>query len=428
MKKILFVSFFSPPMGSGGSQRILKILNNLKGFEKYLLTANYPSIRYKDEFLKVSEDVKIFRVYYKDPRLLFPKALLKLIKRKKREEGIRNVIEEFKVLKGGLLSKLKLSLFIPDEKITWVKDATREGKRIIKENEIDAVITTGPPHSVHLIGLKLKTMGVKWVMDLRDLWSDNPFVLYPEKVREKNRRMEENCIREADLILTVTKSFKERLLKTYNFLSEERVKVVYGGYDENDFNVPHKKLKGFTISYAGSFYSIQTPVYFLKAVREIIDEDEEIKRDIKVYILGPFEENTKRIVSFLGLKNYVVVTGFIPHKEAISYMLGSSVLFLYLARKGFETVPQKTFEYMRAGRRILALIPDGECKEILETCGFKDNVDPENVSEIKKKIKELFGLWKRGEEFKPDIDCVKRYSMDNLVDVFINSLKEGGVI
>lgn len=428
MKKILFVSFFSPPMGSGGSQRILKIVNNLKGFEKYLLTANYPSIRYKDEFLKVSDDVKIFRVYYKDPRLFFPKALLKLIKRKKKEEGGIDVIEEFKILKGGLLSKLKLSFFIPDEKVTWVKDASLEGKRIIKENEIDTVITTGPPHSVHLIGLKLKTLGIKWVMDLRDLWSDNPFVLYPGKVREKNRRLEERCIREADLILTVTKSFKERLIKTYDFLSEDRVKVVYGGYDENDFNVPPKKLKGFTISYAGSFYSIQTPVYFLKAIREIIDENEEIKRNIKVYILGPFEENTKRIVSSLGLENYVVVTGFIPHREAISYILGSSVLFLYLARDGFETVPQKTFEYMRAKKRILALVPDGECKNILETCGFKDSVDPEDVTEIKKKIKELFGLWKRGEDFKPDIDCVRKYSMDNLVDVFINSLKEGGVI
>lgn len=427
MKKILFISFFSPPMGSGGVQRVLKQINNLKGFEVCLLTADYLSIKYKDNSLKISEDVKVFRVIYRDPRVLFPAFLLKLMKKLKKGKK-KTTKDEFKVLSKGFLSKLKLSLFVPDEKVTWVKDAVKAGRKIVKEEKIDVVITSGPPHSVHLIGLNLKRLGIKWVMDMRDLWSENPFVLYPERIRRKNRRIEEKCVRNVDLIITVTESFKKRLLKTHKFLMEDRIKVVYGGYDEKDFGVTPKSLDGFTISYAGSFYSIQTPFYFLKAVKEVVDEDEEIRKNLKVYILGPFEENTERIVSYLNLEDFVVVTGYLPHKETISYMLGSDVLFLYLAKAGFETVPQKTFEYMRVGKRILGLVPDGECKEILTSCGFKDNVDPENVEEIKVAIKRLFYWWKKKERFIPDRKCIEKFSMDHLIDIFKNSLKEGGIL
>lgn len=429
MKKILFVSFFSPPIGSGGGERVIKLLKYIKGFEKYLLTSDYPTYKYKDDSSRIPEGTEVIRVKFKDPRIFIPKFLYRFLKRGTSKEE-KDIVEKYRVLKSSLLTKLRLRLFIPDDKVKWAKDSVKVAKNLIEKEKIDVVITSGPPHSTHLVGLSLKKrFNIKWVMDIRDLWSENPFVEYPLKSKIKNRKIEEKCLKECDLIIVVTESFKEVLLKEFDFLNENKIKVVYGGFDKKDFDIVEpKSLPGFSISYVGSFYSLQTPVFFFKAFQEFLEEDENFKKEAKIYILSPFEENTKKIVDEMILNDFVKISGYLPHKEAISYMLGSKLLFLFLGKGGEVTVPQKTFEYLGSGKRIIALVPDGECKEILLRCGVKDIVDPESIEEIKKTLKKIYRDYLNGVEVIYNKEEIDKFSMENISRVFIESLKEGGVL
>ncbi|MGC9089343.1 MAG: glycosyltransferase [Caldisericia bacterium] len=427
MKRILFISFFSPPIGSGGGERVTKLLKYLDSFEKYLLTSDYPTYKYKDDFFRIPEDVKVYRVLFKDPRVFIPKFLYKFLKKNQKEE--KDIVEKYKTIPQSLATKIRLLFFIPDDKIRWVKDSKKISEKIVDDNKIDIVITTSPPHSTHLLGLNLKQKkNIKWVMDLRDLWTENPFVLYPEKVKAVNLKFEERCLRECDLIIVVTESFKKVLLEKFNFLKEEKIKVVHIGFDLDDFKVEPKNLPGFSITYAGSFYSLQTPVFFLKAFKELLNENEEFKKEAKVYILAPFEDNVNRIVNELELNKSVFVSGFIPHKDAISYILGSKLLFLFLGKGGEVTIPQKTYEYLGSGKRILATITDGECKEILKKCGVVDIVSPDDVEGIKKLLLKIYKEYKENKTINYNKNNISEFSMEKISKKFINSLIEGGVL
>lgn len=428
MKKILFVSFFSPPIGSGGGERVIKLLKYIKDFEKYLLTGDYPTYKYRDDSSRIPEDTKVFRVKFKDPRIFIPNFLYRVLKRGTSGEE-KDIIEKYRVLKSSLLTKIRLRLFIPDDKVKWAKDSLKFAKNLVEKEKIDVVITSGPPHSTHLVGLNLKKkFSIKWVMDLRDLWSENPFVEYPLSSKIKNRKIEEKCLKECDLIVVVTESFKKVLLNEFDFLNENKIKVIYGGFDKKDFEIEAKTLPGFSISYVGSFYSLQTPVFFFKAFQELIEEHENFRKDAKIYILSPFEENTKKIVDEMKLNDFVNISGFLPHKEAVKFILGSKLLFLFLGKGGEVTVPQKTFEYLGSEKRIIALVPDGECKEILLSCGVKDVVDPEKIEEIKKTLKNIYRDYLNGVEIKYNQEEINKFSMENISQKFIESLKEGGVL
>ncbi|MCX8095298.1 MAG: glycosyltransferase [Caldisericia bacterium] len=428
MKKILFVSFFSPPIGSGGGERVIKLIKYIKGYEKYLLTSDYPTYKYRDDTSRIPEDTKVIRVKFKDPRIFIPKFIYRFLKREKGSNET-DILERYRVLKSSLLTKIRLRLFIPDDKIRWVKDSKRVAKNLVEKQKIDVVITSGPPHSTHLIGLYLKRkLNIKWVMDLRDLWSENPFVEYPPSSKIKNRKIEEKCLKETDLIIVVTESFKKVLLKEFKFLDEKKIKVVYGGFDKKDFEVESKEFSCFSISYIGSFYSLQTPVFFFKAFKELIEEDENFRKEAKIYILSPFEENTKKIVDEMNLVEFVNISGFLPHKEAMKYLLGSKLLFLFLGRGGEDTVPQKTFEYLGSGKRIIALVPDGECKEILLKCGVIDIVEPDNIENIKRTLKKIYNDYLNGVQIKYNNDEINKFSMENISEKFIESLKDGGVL
>ncbi|MBC7195002.1 MAG: hypothetical protein H5U37_05035, partial [Caldisericia bacterium] len=220
MKKILFVSFFSPPTGSGGGERITKLLKYIDCCEKYLLTSDYPSYKYRDDSSRIPEEIKVYRVLFKDPRIFIPKFVYRFLKRGGKE--VNDVIEKYRVLPQSMATKIRLLLFVPDDKIRWAKDSIKIGEKIIEENNIDTIITTGPPHSTHLVGLALKRKkGVKWVIDLRDLWSENPFVQYPKSSKIKNLKIEEVCLRESDLIIVVTETFKKILLNNFDFLNPQ---------------------------------------------------------------------------------------------------------------------------------------------------------------------------------------------------------------
>lgn len=427
MKKVLFVSFFSPPTGSGGGERVTKLLKYLDSFEKYLLTSDYTTYRYKDDSSRIPNNVKVYRVLFKDPRIFILKIIYKFLKKGKSVE--KDIIEKYRIIPQSLATRIRLSLFIPDDKIRWVKDSKKVSEKIVDENKIDLVITSGPPHSTHLVGLNLKRKKkIKWVMDLRDLWSENPFVFYPKRAKVLNFKLEEKCLKECDLIIVVTNSFKKVLLEKFNFLSEDKIKVVHNGFDRKDFEIEPKKLSGFSITYTGSFYSLQTPVFFLKAIKELIDENKEFKKELKINILSPFEENVKRVVKELSLNDYIFLSGFMPHKEALSYVLGSNLLFLFLGKGGEATIPQKTFEYLGSGKRILATVPDGECKEILLKCGVEDIVDPDDIKEIKNKLLSIYNDHIQGNIVTYNEKNIEEFSMENISKKFFNSLIEGGVL
>lgn len=399
MKKVLIITYYWPPGSGAGVQRWLKFVKYLPqyGWEPLVLTvdpsyAAYPAV---DQTLEddIPPGTKIFRTRAVDYFTLLRKNNTKLP-----SAGFASGDENS--FKGKLLRFIRGNFFIPDPRRGWNGYAFRKACEIISKEEIDHVITTSPPHSTQLIGLKLKKRfpQLRWMADLRDPWTD---IYYYKKFYHTlpaaiaDRHFEKEVLRNADKLITVGKSLKSIFSSKAEGI-ENKISVITNGYDDDDFSgyMPLKPER-FTITYTGTL-SDHYPVYgFLKALRSIADTG----TDFRLRFVGMVSSGTRR--SILSITGYDKVE-FIPyskHSEAIHYLAESSALLLIIPdhSSNKSIITGKLFEYLASGKPIICLGPeDGDAATIIrETVSgksftYSDSAGMEeylrvllNVSEIK---------------------------------------------
>jgi len=390
--KVLIITYYWPPAGGSGVQRWLKFVKYLQAFgiEPVVFTVDNAKYAKEDTSLlrEVPENIEILKLPIWEPTdLLFWK------KNKQQKKGISNLSS------GGLFSFIRGNFFIPDPKICWVQPATNYLQKYIDENKIDAIISTGPPHSMHLIAQKLQQQNeVKWVADFRDPWTD----LYYNKdfkqvsfAKNKNKKLEEGVLKNADCILTVSATLQHEFSKI-----AKRVEVITNGFDHEVSASKKVTLDiNFSISYIGLLPKQSNPKFLFKVLKRLCQENSAFKNDLQINFIGDISEEVKAEIESNNLTENTSFLGYVSHQKAIAYQKKSQVLLLLIPdvknNKGILT--GKVFEYLMAKRPILAMGPkEGELSTILKetNAGVVINFDAEERLEFQ--IRALYQKFKEG--------------------------------
>lgn len=399
--RILLISYYFPPCGGAPVQRWLKWLPELvkAGFDVTVLTTQGGDYPIQDPSLlkEIPPQVKVLRS--KAPQL---SKFWKLLFGKKSEmpHGSLDLDKKESPLKKALLWT-RLNLIIPDARKFWNPSALRSATSFLRENPIDLIITTGPPHSTHLIGLKLKEKyRLKWLADWRDPWSSIYYLqLNPPSKFSLNlqRGLERKVAQNADLNLVVSKHLASQL-------PSDNTAVLYSGFRPHENLAPGSKTKSskFRIKYVGNLTEGQK---FEEAVNLI--RDSLADRDFELSFIGT--ALSQKQLQFLdeNLPGRHSVSEFLPHREALSEMADSELLLLlinyYLGFQGMLT--SKLFEYIGSGKRIFCLGPrGGEAEKLIDEYGLGACFDLDEKAQAAKELQSLYDAWKSGENLKKTSD------------------------
>ena len=390
--KVLIITYYWPPAGGSGVQRWLKFVKYLQeyGIEPVVYTVD--NARYLKEDKTLLDDVprntKVLKHSIWEPTdLLFWK------KKKSQKSGISNISE------NRFLSFIRGNFFIPDPKVFWVNSSVKFLQKYLNSNEVDAIISTGPPHSMHLIAQKLhKKNKLKWIADFRDPWTD----LYYNKdfseqsfAKKKNKILEKSVLKNADCVLTVSESLKEQFS-----INARRVEVITNGYDNETRSAEDTVLdKLFTISYIGLLPKQSNPKLFFKVLQELCSQNEDFKNDLKLNFIGDISDDVRVEVLKNNLEKNTSFKGYVDHEKAIEFQIKAQVLLLLIPNieKSKGILTGKLFEYLIAKRPILAIGPeDGDLAEILKETDSGILIDFSNREQLSSEILKFYHQYKKG--------------------------------
>ena len=390
--KALIITYYWPPAGGSGVQRWLKFVKYLQdfGIEPIVYTvdnAHYPK---KDDSL-ISEIPKNITIL-KNP-IFEPTDVFFWKQKGVKKEDVANSTN------NGLLSFVRGNFFIPDPKIFWVKSSVKFLQKYVNEHPMDVIISTGPPHSMHLIAQKIsKKNNIKWIADFRDPWTDlyyNNEFKQLTFAKEKNRKLEKSVLKQADCILTVSNSLKKDFLKT-----AKNVFVITNGFDSEVLLDQQVVLDSkFTISYIGLLPKQSNPVVFFKVLKKLCDANQEFKNDVQLLFVGDISSEVRNEIQKNNLTDITEVKGYVSHSEAIEYQKKAQVLLLLIPNipKSAGILTGKLFEYLTAKRPILALGPEnGDLAEILQSTNAGVVIDHQNEAKLSIEISRLYQQFKEG--------------------------------
>ncbi len=404
--KVLIITYYWCPSGGSGVQRWLKFAKYLPDFGITPIiyapkNANYPTI--DEKLAEEVKNVKVIRQPIFNPQDLLP--------RKKQKSGVANIN------KGGFLSWIRGNFFIPDAKIFWVKPSVKFLEKYIKENNIDVVISSGPPHSMHLIAEKLKQkMGVKWIADFRDPWTT---LYYAEDfnlsnyAKRKNQKLEEKVLQNADVVLTVSKTIAQELK-----IKANKVEIISNGYDDEVLNTSNQLDEKFSISHIGLLPRQSNPKLLWEVLQEISTENKQFKNNLEISLTGNVSEETITKITKNGLENNLKLNGYVSHKKAIELQKQAQVLLLLIPKtknsKGILT--GKIFEYISSNRPILAIGDEkGDLAEILSNTKTGILVDFEDKTKLKSVILEFYNGYLQG-KLKVNPENIEQYHRKKLTE------------
>ncbi len=382
--RILLVSFYFPPAGGGGVQRPLKFAAHLPalGIETHVLAPDDPRWIHSGEELPPPTKAWVHRARFVGPRS-------------------RRPAEELRGLEGMDLWLRRAALtpqrfLLPDAKVTWNMTAIPAAIRLVRKHGIDAVVTTSPPPSVHLVGAAVKrATGIPWAADLRDSIAANPHrrtesaaVRLKEKATQSVARL---VARRADAVVTVSDAIAEevRALDPAGI-----VRTIPNGCDFEDFEgLEYRPAERFRITHAGGFFGKRTPRPFLTA---LADSD----LDLVARFVGDFRSTDREWAEQRGLRDRLELVPYTSHRNALALERDSEALLLLIPEaggRGRGVLSGKIFEYIAAERPILAVVPpDGEAARLLRESRNGVVVAPEDTSGIEEALRGLIDRWRAG--------------------------------
>ncbi len=390
--RVLIVSFYFPPAGGGGVQRVLKLCRHLPelGVEVDVLAPDDPKWGAVDPGLAadIPASTTVHRARYRGPsHAQTPAARLAAA------EGLRSL--------GVRAALLGRRVLLPDPEIAWFPDALRAGLRAVREREIDVVLSTSPPNSGHVIGAAIaRRAGVPFVADFRDSWLANPHRSYEKRSVRAKRAVEERIARAALRRVAAVSAVTPTIAEEASELAPggTPVRVVANGCDFDEFEgLEYVRGERMRIVHAGSFFGQRTPRPFLGALAAVLGERPELRERVQAAFLGELRPADREWALGLGLGDALSLEGFRPHAEALAAMRAADVLLLLVPRaggRGLSVVSGKVFEYLAAERPILALVPpEGDAASLLRNTGSAWIADPDDADAIAAAIRESVAAW-----------------------------------
>ena len=435
-------------------QRWLKLSKYILqfGWKPVIYTPLNPEVNSIDEslLLEVSPEIEVLK-----RKITEPYAIYKFLSGKKKNEHIKeNAIESSN--SKGITSFIRGNLFIPDPRVWWVKPSVRFLKEWLSENKIDAIISTGPPHSMHLIARELHNdLGVPWVADFRDPWTRLFYFKHlnlTDRSAAKHRSLELSILSDASKVVTVTSQIREDYVNDIKAIlgkfatpeADDKVVLIENGYDPADFDeTTNAALKEevekidfltknkFVVAHTGLLTNSANPPEFWKALGEFAAENQEFKNALQVVVLGQTDNEAKECFAQNGLDKLVLDLGYSPHPKAVALQKRANLLLLPLRKepeaKGILT--GKLFEYLASGSPIIAFGYKGcELEKILnETSAgvmfeYKRIAQENNCERIKKEIERVWAAYKAGAPLKNTSANISKYSRSAQAEAFAKLL------
>lgn len=425
LKKALIITYYWPPAGGGGVQRWLKFSKYMRscGWEPVIYTPKEPEIVAQDDSLakQIPEGIEVLRTPIWEPFHIYKF----LIGKKQHEKVYSGVLVENK--KKSFMQTFSLwvrgNLFIPDAKKYWIAPSVSYLKKYLATHHIDAMVSTGPPHSTHMIALGIKKYlpNMPWIADFRDPWTHVDYwdqLNLSSWAERKHHRMQAQVLRSADKVVTVSWSWAHDF-KNLGVRSD--IEVITNGYDHADFELNNVVLdKKFTITHVGSMNADRNPHVLWKALQNILQRNTEFGQRIQIQLLGPLDNSVNESIAAHGLQQYVTKVHFMPHSEVIQRLCQSQVLLLPINNTPNVggVLPGKLYEYMGAKRPIICITAAGTDSERLMQesgvallCGYNDVQCMEDI------VLSLFEKYKNN-QLATSTTNVEKFSRQNLCKQF----------
>jgi len=428
-KKFLLVTYYWPPSGGGGVMRWLKM-------SKYIGEAGWHPIVYapldgeiavEDPSLaaEVPDSVHVIRRPIWEPYKLYKS----FVGRKKQDKVYSGFINERK--KASLTHRISVwvrgNLFIPDARMFWIRPSARYLIRYLKEHPVDALVTTGPPHSMHLIGLRVhRATGIPWIADFRDPWTNIDFYKDLKLTRwadARHHRLEKIVMTEATLLSTVTWGCRDEF---QGITGRDDIEIITNGFDDADYPEDGSRQLDpeFTIVHFGSMNKDRDPHAFWKAVRAALSEEPALDPHLRIRLIGPTDFSVRDSVARHGLEGYVEYVDFVPHAAVVRQQQRAQVLLAVIndTPSSRLIVPGKLYEYLGSRRPIIAIAPtDSDSATVLRATGAGTVHAFDDVDGLTRRILECFKAYQAG-ALGVDSRAIEPFTRRNLAHRFARLL------
>lgn len=425
MKRVLIITYYWPPTAGSGVQRWLKMSKYLPeyGWMPVIYTPENPDVDMIDESLleDIREDIEII----KRP-ILEPYALFNLITRKKSTgSGAVNPINssshKSKIMRIAVW--IRANLFIPDPRCFWIRSSVRFLKKYLRDHPVDAIVSTGPPHSMHLIAKALHhSTGIPWTADFRDPWTRIFYFKHLPLTRLSAKRyssLELSVLREANHVVTVTELIAQEFIEELgeqNTIGSGKFHVIENGYDEQDFASvrPASLPDGFNLVHTGLFSSDGNPRKLWKVLREMSREIPGFADRLHLTFAGKTDPEIITSINEAGLSQHLTNLGYVSHHEANSLQKAADLLLLPLREEPevVAAISGKYFEYLAAGRPIAAFGPhDSVLERSLTATNTGKMFDWDEEIPLKAYVT---ALYTRTLAFEPNTEAISAYTRRSL--------------
>jgi len=421
-KKVLIITYYWPPSGGSGVQRWLKFSKYLRDFniEPIIYTVDNPSYPIKDTSLE--SEIPLDLEVLKQP-IFEPNYFLSIFGNNKKKESA-GFLNPNPTLLGRFFQYVRANYFIPDARKFWIKPSVKFLSNYLKNNEIDVVITTGPPHSMHIIGLVLKDkFKIKWISDFRDPWTEiDYFQQLPltKKANKKHHQLEQEVLEKSDMVIVVGETMKKKFLK-----HNHNIEVLTNGFDSYENSLTIELDSNFSITHVGSMNTDRNPTILWEVLYEISSENIDFKNNLRIKFIGKIDDTVIQDIQVFNPKNIVRIP-YLDHKEVRKYQASSQVLLLSINQvpnaKGIIT--GKIFEYLQAKRPILGIGPeDGDAAAILKKTNAGNIVGFNNKIELKAAVLKLYKDFKEERLFVKSIN-IEQFHRKNITRQLAQVIKK----
>jgi glycosyltransferase involved in cell wall biosynthesis len=421
VKKVLIITYYWPPSGGAGVQRWLKFVKYLpeSGIDPIVLTVDprYAFYPQSDETLvkDIPQGVRIFKTKSFEA-LKFISWLFG--KDKVAYGGFSNVNKKNPL--QTLLRFIRGNLFIPDARIGWNRYAVKKAREIIREHDIRTVITTGPPHSTHLTGMRLKKdLNIKWIADFRDPWTDIFYyddLMHTPVAKRIDLKKERNVLTVADRIITNCDSNKDLLLSKTGSLGRSKFSVITNGFDEDDFDVPDPEVNEFVITYMGTISDHYKPQVFFMVLSELRKKFPDVTFRFK--ITGNISLQMENLIKDHGIYDIFDYMGYVSHDQLAGFLKGSSALLYIFPETTHEKgIAGKLFEYLASERPIIALgSVESDASDIIRECDAGRSFTRKDSSGLLEYLESLVKIFMAEGRVKAGNGLHRNYSRKRLTE------------
>lgn len=430
-KRALIITYYWPPSGGSGVQRWLKFTKYLPsfGWESVVYTPLNPDINSTDNTLikDISPSTKVIK-----REILEPYSIYKRLSKKSSKEGIQaNIISSNN---SSLFHKLSLfiraNFFIPDPRCWWIRSSAKFLTKYIKENHIDVIISTGPPHSMHLIANKVsQRCNIKWVADFRDPWTNIFYFKHLPLTRfalKRHKKLEAMVLNNANAVIAVSNKMIEEFSKT----REDGIHLITNGFDPDDFNsniaIEREKGEKFLLVHTGIFVDNGNPDLLWSVLKELSSTIPNFKELLEIRLIGQVDNSIIEDIKANGLTSNTHIMGYLSHNTVTSWQKSASLLLLPLRKEpeSAAILTGKFFEYIASGNPILAFGPtNGDLAEALKNSKSGTIVEFNNREAIKESLINSFNEYLKAPKQKRSLSKESLiYSREELTKELVDIL------